>query len=101
MQIEHRSLSLGEVLDGDRMAKSLYDIKFGTNIDLTTLCTVKLNEKELESLELAIEDLYYFEFVVGKPFDESCVAKLVQNRLVIVAECLSRRHSDERIHWTT
>lgn len=63
-RIEHRSLSLGEVLDGDRMAKSMYDIKFATNIDLTTLCTVKLNAKELESLELAIEDLYYFEFVV-------------------------------------
>lgn len=27
-QIEHKPLSLGEVLDGDRMAKSLYEIKF-------------------------------------------------------------------------
>ena len=54
------------MLDGDRMAKSLYYIKFATNVDLTTLCTVKLSEKELENLELAIEDLYYFEFVVGK-----------------------------------
>ena len=28
-QIEHKSLTLGEVLDGDRMALSLYDIRFG------------------------------------------------------------------------
>ena len=27
-QVEHRSLTLGEVLDGDRMAKALYDVKF-------------------------------------------------------------------------
>ena len=48
------------------MAKSMYDIKFGTKVELTNLCTVKLQEKELEQLMLAIEDLYYFEFVVGK-----------------------------------
>ena len=28
LQIEHKSLTLGEVLDGDRMAMSEYDIKF-------------------------------------------------------------------------
>ncbi|KAJ8321887.1 hypothetical protein KUTeg_000358 [Tegillarca granosa] len=27
-KIEHKSLTLGEVLDGDRMALSLYDINF-------------------------------------------------------------------------
>ena len=28
MQIEHKPLTLGEVLDGDRMAKSQYELKF-------------------------------------------------------------------------
>ena len=28
LQIEHKSLTLGEVLDGDRMAVSLYDVNF-------------------------------------------------------------------------
>ena len=28
MQVEHKSLTLGEVLDGDRMAMSLYKIAF-------------------------------------------------------------------------
>ena len=28
MQIEHKSLTLGEVLDGDRMALSQYELEF-------------------------------------------------------------------------
>ena len=28
LQIEHKPLTLGEVLDGDRMAKSQYELKF-------------------------------------------------------------------------
>jgi transmembrane 9 superfamily protein 1 len=65
-KIEHRSLTLGEVLDGDRMAKSMYDIKFGMNVELAKLCNVELSADDLKKLQLAIEDLYYFEFVVGK-----------------------------------
>ena len=30
------------------------------------LCTVQIDAKELEQLKEAIEDLYYFEFVLGK-----------------------------------
>ncbi|BFZ21599.1 hypothetical protein BsWGS_24638 [Bradybaena similaris] len=64
-KIEHKSLTLGEVLDGDRMAESLYDITFRT--DMATkkeLCTVNLSESDVELLRSAIEDLYYFEFVI-------------------------------------
>jgi transmembrane 9 superfamily protein 1 len=53
------------VLDGDRMAKSMYNIKFRENQDTVTLCKVTLNEKDLDKLKSAIEDLYYFEFVAG------------------------------------
>ena len=28
VKVEHKSLTLGEVLDGDRMAVALYDLKF-------------------------------------------------------------------------
>ena len=69
-QIEHKSLSLGEVLDGDRMAKSLYKIKFKENLDRTVLCKLKLSALEAEQLKEAIEDSYYFEFVAdGKDCD--------------------------------
>jgi transmembrane 9 superfamily member 1 len=48
------------------MAKSMYKIKFKQNIELENLCKVKLDENDLNSLRSAIEELFYFEFVVGK-----------------------------------
>jgi transmembrane 9 superfamily protein 1 len=60
---------LGEVLDGDRMAKSTYRIGFKDDVDTAKLCTVTLTTKDIDTLKAAIEDLYYFEFVVGKVYD--------------------------------
>ena len=54
------------MLDGDRMAKSLYNIKFNENADTASLCTVELNTADIAKLQSAIEDLYYFEFIVGQ-----------------------------------
>ena len=65
-QIEHRSLTLGEVLDGDRMAVAMYNVSFKETFDRKVLCTTSLNTQELKQLQEAIEDLYYFEFVYGK-----------------------------------
>lgn len=62
--IEHKSLSLGEVLDGDRMAKSNYIIKFKENIEDRKLCDLQLSEEEVQYLREAIEENYYYEFVV-------------------------------------
>jgi len=66
LQIEHRSLTLGEVLDGDRMAISLYNIKFKESFEQKVLCKLELQSKDISALQNAIEDLYYFEFVYGK-----------------------------------
>ncbi|XP_060573634.1 transmembrane 9 superfamily member 1-like [Ruditapes philippinarum] len=63
-KIEHKSLTLGEVLDGDRMAVSLYDINFKQDVEKKELCKVKFTEADLQLLRDAIEDLYYFEFVI-------------------------------------
>jgi len=65
-QIEHRSLTLGEVLDGDRMAISQYDINFKETFDQKVLCKLVLSIEDVSVLQNAIEDLYYFEFVYGK-----------------------------------
>ncbi|XP_050720924.1 transmembrane 9 superfamily member 1-like [Eriocheir sinensis] len=62
--IEHKSLSLGEVLDGDRMAKSNYVIKFKENIEDRKLCDLRLSEEEVQYLREAIEENYYYEFVI-------------------------------------
>ena len=58
--------SLGEVLDGDRMAVSLYDITFKETFEQKVLCKLMLSEEDISVLQNAIEDLYYFEFVYGK-----------------------------------
>ncbi|KAG2462495.1 TM9S1 protein, partial [Polypterus senegalus] len=65
-EVRHKSLSLGEVLDGDRMAESLYDIRFRENVEKKSLCELKLTEAEVEELKEAIEELYYFEFVLDE-----------------------------------
>lgn len=63
-KIRHKSLSLGEVLDGDRMAESLYEIRFRENAERRILCHMQLSSAQVEQLRQAIEELYYFEFVV-------------------------------------
>ena len=63
-EIKHRPLTLGEVLDGDRMAYSLYNIKFREDIPSKSLCTVSLTEQDVEKLKDAIRELYYFEFSI-------------------------------------
>ena len=39
---------------------------FSENVEKKELCKVKYNEKDLQLLRDAIEDLYYFEFVIGE-----------------------------------
>uniref|UniRef100_A0A146RJW8 Transmembrane 9 superfamily member n=1 Tax=Fundulus heteroclitus TaxID=8078 RepID=A0A146RJW8_FUNHE len=63
-KVHHKSLSLGEVLDGDRMAESLYHIRFRENVERKSLCKLTLSEKQVDELREAIEELYYFEFVL-------------------------------------
>uniref|UniRef100_A0A1I8JKR5 Transmembrane 9 superfamily member n=1 Tax=Macrostomum lignano TaxID=282301 RepID=A0A1I8JKR5_9PLAT len=62
--IVHKSMSLGELLDGDRMAQSMFDIRFGQDAADKVLCSKQLSAADLEQLRTAVEDLYYFEFVV-------------------------------------
>lgn len=46
-QVHHKSLSLGEVLDGDRMAESLYQIRFRENVEKKPLCHLTLTETQV------------------------------------------------------
>ena len=41
-------------------------ILLSENVENKELCTMKLTEDYINQLKEAIEDLYYFEFVVGK-----------------------------------
>lgn len=46
-KIRHKSLSLGEVLDGDRMAESLYEIRFRENVEKRVLCHLQLSSAQV------------------------------------------------------
>ncbi|KAK5898335.1 hypothetical protein CgunFtcFv8_015760 [Champsocephalus gunnari] len=50
-KVHHKSLSLGEVLDGDRMAESLYYIRFRENVEKKPLCTLTLSEIQVDELQ--------------------------------------------------
>lgn len=53
-KIRHKSLSLGEVLDGDRMAESLYEIRFRENVEKRILCHMQLSSAQVSISTLVI-----------------------------------------------
>ncbi|CAJ0934346.1 unnamed protein product, partial [Mesorhabditis belari] len=64
-KIIHKSLSLGQVLEGDRVAESTYIIHFGENMARGSLCgDVALDLADTERLIRAIEEDYYFEIII-------------------------------------
>uniref|UniRef100_A0A915PWY7 Transmembrane 9 superfamily member n=1 Tax=Setaria digitata TaxID=48799 RepID=A0A915PWY7_9BILA len=63
--VVHRSLSLGQLLNGDRMAESSYLLHFGKQKGKTSLCgKYKITSKDLDDLISAVEDNFYLELVV-------------------------------------
>jgi transmembrane 9 superfamily protein 1 len=52
------------VLDGDRMAYSLYKIQFLQHERKRSLCKQTLTPDDIEKLREAIRELYYFEFSI-------------------------------------
>jgi hypothetical protein len=52
---------LGEVLEGDRLVKTPYNITFTEDVENRVLCTKTLDAKELTKLRKAIADDYYFQ----------------------------------------
>ena len=81
-KVEHRSLTLGEVLDGDRMAVSMYEIHFNVSSPHNELCTRELSNDDIEKLQLAIEDLYYFEFIFGEERERERERERVQQEVI-------------------
>lgn len=66
-QVRHKALSLGEVLDGDRMAESLYNIHFKENTERQTLCKLTLSEKEV-AMQSYLQKLAKCDLVSSKMF---------------------------------
>ena len=62
--IEHDDHGIGEHLRGDRKAFTPYEIDFLAAIEWRVLCKKKLNRKQVEAFEHAVENEYYFEMFV-------------------------------------
>ncbi|GMT05531.1 hypothetical protein PENTCL1PPCAC_27705 [Pristionchus entomophagus] len=64
-KIIHHSLSLGQVLDGDRMADSAFEIKFNQPTTFRSLCgKQRLTGADATALAEAIEKSYYAELII-------------------------------------
>jgi transmembrane 9 superfamily protein 1 len=59
--VKHKSEDLGEVLEGDRMVTTLYNVTFKTNKTSERLCSFKLNPKDISKFKTAVEQDYYFQ----------------------------------------
>jgi transmembrane 9 superfamily protein 1 len=52
---------LGEVLEGDRMVNTRYNVTFKVDKAVEDLCTVTLNPAEISKFKKAVEQDYYFQ----------------------------------------
>ena len=59
--MKHKLEDLGEVLGGDRLARSPYVIPFGVDRENVDLCTQFLERKEVQKFQSAVRNDYYFQ----------------------------------------
>ena len=58
---EYKPEGLGEVLEGDRLVNTPYDIKFRVDKENEDLCSRELTAKDLKKLRTAVKKDYYFQ----------------------------------------
>ncbi|BDA41200.1 Transmembrane 9 superfamily member 3 [Coccomyxa sp. Obi] len=59
--LEHKIETLGEVVDGNRMIVTPYDLSFRKGSEHTVLCSKVLDKREVDQFRKAIKDDYYFQ----------------------------------------
>eukprot|EP00873_Tetraselmis_striata_P026587 jgi/Tetstr1/446851/TSEL_034329.t1 len=57
----HKVEDLGEVLEGDRMVNTPYEVHFRVDKDAEHLCTVTLQKEDTASFRRAVQQDYYFQ----------------------------------------
>ena len=58
---EYKPEGLGEVLEGDRLVNTPYDIKFRVDKENELLCSRDLTAKDLQKFRKAVKKDYYFQ----------------------------------------
>mmetsp|Transcript_32648 Transcript_32648/g.39520 ORF Transcript_32648/g.39520 Transcript_32648/m.39520 type:complete len:615 (+) Transcript_32648:134-1978(+) len=59
--LEHKSEDLGEVLIGDRLVTTPYEVSFRVDHENEKLCSSELVAKDLKKFRKAVKDDYYFQ----------------------------------------
>jgi len=57
----HKPESLGEVIDGNRLVSTPYELRFREDKDHAKLCEKTMNAKDLASFRKAVKEDYYFQ----------------------------------------
>lgn len=60
---DNKPLTLGEVVDGNRMIATQYDVSFRVDKEKMSLCKRKLSSDDLAAFRKAVSKDYYFQFV--------------------------------------
>ena len=58
---EYKTEGLGEVLEGDRLVTTPYDIRFRVDKENELLCSRQLNDRDLAKFRKAVQKDYYFQ----------------------------------------
>merc|ERR1711904_149122 len=64
--VVYQEADLGHVIKGDRLANSLYDVRFKEGRNKVVICHHSLNGEAQKQFRNAIDEDYYFEMVVDE-----------------------------------
>lgn len=62
--VKHKSEDLGEVLEGDRMVTTRYNVTFGVDKAVEVLCVARLQPADIVKFKKAVEQDYYFQVCI-------------------------------------
>jgi len=91
--------NLGEVLAGDRRSPSLYDIRFGVDIQWTALCQFTLSQDDIRRFTNAIKQHYLFELFVDELPVKGFVGELEEETLQFEKHTHTETHVYLSTHW--
>lgn len=68
-KLKHKAEDLGEVMEGDRLVSTPYDVPFHVNKAEESFCTTHLSVEDVRKFRKAVQEDYYFQ--VGQGSDRA------------------------------
>eukprot|EP00270_Netrium_digitus_P006730 TRINITY_DN1940_c0_g1_i2.p1 TRINITY_DN1940_c0_g1~~TRINITY_DN1940_c0_g1_i2.p1 ORF type:complete len:647 (-),score=171.95 TRINITY_DN1940_c0_g1_i2:358-2208(-) len=78
--IDYKPEDLGEVIEGDRLVSTVYDVTFGVDKENEKLCTRSLKVEDVRKFRKAVKEDYYFQMYyddlpiwgfIGKAYEDT------------------------------